>query len=352
MDSHTPYLYENELFILSNMTIVIVTILVMLLVYLLIRKSHDSKKMKKIEYYKEKYNPHIFQLVTDGISSCELWPETVIQQKAIEELLSSYLKVVEGYVEKNRLSELAAMYLTENYRKRLKSKKWSTRMNTLYYIEGFNMISLLNDVNRLLKYKRLSHEELVHILRILAMFQFKPLFHLLTNHYQYLTEYDYRHILIRLQNQQFQQFIDYFHQTDSTLQKAVLEVIGLKRETNYLSFLENIIFSYCGEIKLRALKALAEIGFVEDINPYLDLLHSTIWQERMLAAKLMGSVKEEKAMPRLIELLHDQTWWVRSQAGQSICQFGNGKDILRTVLETSKDPFAKDMAWEWLHKGV
>ncbi|EKN62515.1 hypothetical protein BABA_25871 [Neobacillus bataviensis LMG 21833] len=352
MESNASYLHKNELFILSTLTIAILAILVILLVYLMIRKSHDIRKRNKIENYKEKYNPLIFQLVTEGFSSSELRPVTDLQQKAVEELLSRYIKVIEGEEERSRLSELAAMYLTENYRKRLRSKIWSTRMNTLYHNDDFNMISLLNDVNRLLKYKRLSHKELVHILRILALFQYKPLFHLLTSHYQYLAEIDYRHILIRLQKQQFHQFVQYFHLADSSLQKAVLEVIAIKRETYYLPFIENIIFSYSGEIKLRALRALAEIGSVENINPYIGPLHSSKWEERMLAAKLIGSVKEEKAMPRLIELLHDQTWWVRSQAGQSICQFGNGKDILRTVLETSKDTFAKDMAWEWLHKGV
>lgn len=62
--------------------------------------------------------------------------------------------------------------------------------------------------------------------------------------------------------------------------------------------------------------------------------------------------KGKSAIPRLIELMHDRTWWVRSQATQAIIQFTNGKEILRTILESSKDTFAKDMAWEWLHKGV
>ncbi len=38
----------------------------------------------------------------------------------------------------------------------------------------------------------------------------------------------------------------------------------------------------------------------------------------MLAAKLIGELKEEKGLNRLVELLHDQTWWVRFQAGQAI----------------------------------
>ncbi|QCJ41612.1 HEAT repeat domain-containing protein [Bacillus sp. S3] len=343
---------KNELFSLSVLTITILCILVILLKYLIIRKTLDLRNREKIENYKETYNPHIYRMLTEGTYSRKLKPETGLQQKAFEELLSRYIKVIEGVEEKERLSELASMYLSDYYRKRLNSIKWSTRMNTLYHIEDFHMISLLDDVYSLTKKKQLSHEELVHSLRILALFKFESILNLLTTKYRHLTEYDYRHILLRLHEHQFDQLVLYFHKAELSLQKAVLEVISIKRELTYLPFIENIISSYLGEIKLRALKAVAQIGYVKNIDPYLDLLYSTKWEERLVAAKLVGSLKEEKALARLIELLHDQAWWVRSQAGQSISQFANGKDVLRKVLETSKDAFAKDMAWEWLHKGV
>jgi len=345
-------MFNKELFSLSVLTISILCILVILLVYLILRKELDIRKSEKVENYIKKYNPLLFLMLTEGVYSRKLRPKTTLQKKAIEELLSRYIKVIEVTEEKERLSELASMYLTEYYRKRLKSLKWSTRMNTLYHIEDFNMISFLEDVYSLTKKKRLSHEERVHAMRILALFQFKQILQLLTTNYKHLAEYDYRHILLRLNKHQFDQFILYFHKAELPLQKAILEVISIKRELIYLPFIENITSSYSGEIKLRALKAVAQIGYVKNINPYLNLLYSAKWEERLVAAKLVGSLKEEKAMPRLIELLHDQAWWVRSQAGQSISQFANGQDVLRTVLETSKDAFAKDMAWEWLHKGV
>jgi HEAT repeat protein len=136
------------------------------------------------------------------------------------------------------------------------------------------------------------------------------------------------------------------------LQKAILDVISIKKESSYLLFTENIFAVYSGELRLRALKALAVLGSVKEINTYLELLYSSKWEERMLAAKLVGNLKEERGLNRLIELLHDQTWWVRFQAGQAICLFPNGKEILEQVYTTSTDMFAKDMAWEWLHKGV
>jgi hypothetical protein len=343
---------KNELFFLTLLTMSILGLLVLLLVYLTIRKAVDIKNRKIMDQYIEKYQSVLFIMLTDGSYSRGMNPATVLEQKAIEEILNRYSKVLEGEDEKERLSELASMYLADYYRKRLKSKRWSQRMNTLYHIEDFK-INLLNDeIFMLTKKKRITHEELIHILGILALFHHKNIFEMLTIHYNFLSEFEYRYILIRLEQPQFEQFILHFHKSSPPLQKAILDVISIKRETNYLSFLENIFSSYKGEIKLRALKALSVIGYVKNPDPYLDLLYSAKWEERMVAAKLVGSLKEVKGISRLIELLHDQMWWVRSQAGQAICQFPNGHEILQEVLETSNDPFAKDMAWEWLHKGV
>jgi hypothetical protein len=341
-----------ELFFLSILTLSIFGMLFILLGYLTIRKAVDIKRRERISNYKVQYNPLLFFMLTEGSYARRLTPETALQQKAIEELLSRYTTLLEGDEEKSRLSELASLYLTDYYRKQLKSKRWSTRMNTLYHIEDFQMSHLLEDVSRLLSRNRISREELVHVLRILAKFHFKQMFELLTQEFDHLSEYDYRNILIRMERKQFDQFILHFHKSNISLQKAILDIISLKRDMTYLSFLERIFESYKGEIKLRALKALAEIGYVKNVEPYLELLYSNKWEERMVAAKLIGSLKEERGIQRLIELLHDQSWWVRSQAGQAIDQFTNGKEILRSVFETSNDVFAKDMAWEWLHKGV
>ncbi|WHY01924.1 HEAT repeat domain-containing protein [Neobacillus sp. DY30] len=343
---------NQEIMFLSIITLSLTCILSLLLLYLIIRKVRDIKKRREIEDYKNKVNTQIFSIIAEGQSFRGIRCETAIQQKAMEELLSKYVKILEGKEEKERLSNLASLSLEGYYRKRLKSKRWSHRMNALYHIEDFHMTNLKNEVVLLSKKKNITHQETIHILRILASFQFSGLKDMLPKHYNDLSEYEYRSILMKLTHSLFDQFVLDFHKSTPALQYAILDVISLKKALEYRSFTENIFISYKGEVRLRALKALAELGFVSNIEPYLQLLHSASWQERMVAAKLIGSIKAEKGIPRLIELLHDQNWWVRSQAGQSISQFPDGKAILQSVLETSEDAFARDMAWDWLHKGV
>ncbi|NYE05680.1 hypothetical protein F4694_002433 [Bacillus niacini] len=341
---------NQDILFLAIITLSLMCLLFLLLLYLTIRKAKEIKKRREIEDYKNKINTQIFSIIAEGKRYRGIGCETSIKQKAMEELLSRYVKILEGEDEKKRLSDLASHCLQGYYRKRLKSKKWSHRMNALYHIEDFYMIKLLDEVVILSKKKNITHQEMIHVLRILATFQYNGFQEVL--YYHDLSEYEYRSILMRLNHDLFDQFVLSFHKSTPPLQYAILDVISLKKAIEYRFFTENIFMSYKGEVKLRALKALAEIGYVSNIEPYLQLLYSSSWQERMVAAKLIGSIQEEKGIPRLIELLHDQIWWVRSQAGQSISQFPNGKAILQSVLETSKDTFARDMAWDWLHKGV
>lgn len=342
----------DELKFLAYITVFIVSILVILLVYLLARKANDIRKRTLIEKQKEKYHTFIYANLMEGNYTRRLTPRTDIQKIAVEELLNHYGKMLEGNQEKARMTELATLYLADYYRKQLKHRKWSYRMNALYYIEDFHLTSLLDEVKSIIEQRKVSQDEIIHILRILASFQYQNLFEKLTIQFQALSENEYRNILIRLNSNSFEQFILGFQKCQQPLKNAILDVIAVKKELKYLLFTEKVFMQHSGETKLRALKALAELGYVKSIEPYLNLLHSHKWEERMVSAKLMGSLQEAKGLPRLIDLLQDQIWWVRSQAAQAIAKFPNGEKILQHVFETSQDPFARDMAWEWLHKGV
>src|SRR4051812_39459959 len=105
-------LFTDELLFLSILTLSLVGILVFLLGYLIIRKIIEIQKRKKIEHFWEIYNPLVSSILIEGSFSRKLTPETILQQMALEQLLSRYTKVIEGDEENNRLSKLASMYLS------------------------------------------------------------------------------------------------------------------------------------------------------------------------------------------------------------------------------------------------
>lgn len=343
---------ENEIYMLSSLMIIVVTLLVILLTYLLVRKARDNRRRNKIDMYKGKYRLPVYEYLITGTSTRLLQTSSKERETAIEELLSDFSNVLEGEETKAKLSHYAELHLGTIYRGYLQSKQWSKRMNTLFFIEDFHMRELEQDVENLLREKKATKEEVVQILCILASFQSPSIYKYLTDRFQHLLEFDYRNILKRLDADQLEPLVDRFFTYQPNLQYAILEIIGITNEVKYISFLTSIYQSCSGEIKMRAIKAIVNIGYIEDVKIFIPLCDSNVWQERMIVAKLLGITKDQHTVFYLKKLIHDQSWWVRSQAGESIARLPDGKEILSSIIKTSDDPYAKDMAGQWLSKGA
>lgn len=344
-------MWGRELLYLSIATAGIVSILGLILLYLVIKKAVENRKTSKIENQKALYSEPLFSYLLNPELNRKLIPDNLIKIQAIEQLLSRYVEILEGESEKKNLYSIAELYLSNYYKAGLQSKNWSKRMNALYHIEDFNIHSLKLDVLSLISRKKATKAEKVLGLRILAFFYYENLLDELVTKHSTLSELDYRSILMKASDHTIDECILRFHKSKPTLQKAVLDILAIKNELKYVSFIESVFHSYSGEIRLRALKTLATIGYVKNISPYIPLCKSEVWQERMMVARLFGAIQEEEGLICLIDLLHDQTWWVRSQAAQSIKNLPNGIKLLKNVYQTSKDPFAVDMAFEWINKG-
>lgn len=344
-------MWEKELLFLATATAIILVVLCMILLYLVGRKALENRFKRKIELEKKRYQSLLLSYLMDGGNPKDLEPITQEGIIAIEELLSKFTEIIEGDMEKSNLYHIAETYLADFYRSRLRSRNWSKRMNALYHIEDFKIRSLENEVKRLLGLQAVTKDEKVHALRILAIFQFDHLFDELVIKHPTLSEYEYRSILFNSNDQTLDGFVLGFYKCQIALKNAILDILGIKNQFSYCPFIESVFQSNSGEIRLRALKALASIGYVKDISNYFILCKSTKWQERMMLAKLLGAVKVDEGLTYLEDMLHDSTWWVRYQAGQSIKRYPNGNNLLKNVYETTSDSYAKDMAWEWMNRG-
>ena len=327
-------------------------ILIVLLIYLIVRKAMENRLRKIVEQHKSYMNDKVLHSILTGDFLRSIQADTKAKKLAMEELLSNYSDILEGDEEKKNLNLLAESRLSGYYRKALSSYRWSSRMNALFHIEAFQMESLKEDIQLLLKRSRISQIEIIKGLSFLAQIQNKGIFGLVTEEYTDLSYLEYRNILSRLDEKNLDQFLLGYHSCQLQLKFAIIDLIGLKKNLAYLTFVESIFFNSNGEERIRALKALAAIGHTSSEENFLPLLSSPNWEERMLAARLAGEMKSDKAIPGLLLLLQDPSCWVRSQAGQSITLFPEGKRILQEVIESSSDSFAKDMAWEWINKGV
>ena len=343
---------KNEIQFLVTVFSLLTAMLLIMLIYLIIRKAAENRLRLKVEDLKGSMNDKLLHCILTGDSLRSLQADSKAKKLAIEQLLSKYAEILEGSDEKDNLKKLAELLLSDHYRRGLQSSKWSTRMNALFFTEAFRIEDIKVDVIAMMKQRRITKEEKIKAMTILAQLQSKEIFQLVTEDYQDFSHLEYRNILSRLNQPGFEQFLLGYNSCQPELKFAVLDLIGLKKDLNYLQFAETVFSASRGEERIRSLKALVSIGFVRNLDNYLPLLKSVNWEERMLTARLAGTMKVEEALPDLVQLLQDPSWWVRSQAGQSIITFPHGKEILQGVLVESTDAFAKDMAWEWINKGV
>lgn len=343
----------NEIHFLVILTFFVVKVLLLLLGYLLVRKARENKIRERIDLYKETYRVPLYDYLTTGNSTRLLRPSGKVRELAIEELLGDYSGVLEGEDERWNLSTYAELYLADTYRDNLTSRRWSKRMNTLFFIEDFQMKGLEQDVQTtILADPKATKEEIVQSLTVLARLKSSDLYYYLDQNSEQLLEFDLRNIFRSLELDQFNLLLDGFNDHTAAFQYAVLDKIGSSGNIDYLSFLESIFRQNSGELKIRALKAIVKLGYVEDITDYLSLSESSFWLERMLLAKLLKTMQDPTAITCLKKLLHDDSWWVRSQAGESLASFPNGNEILTKIIAESQDAYARDMASEWLNKGV
>jgi|HigsolmetaAR203D_1030402.scaffolds.fasta_scaffold00568_9 hypothetical protein len=129
------------------------------------------------------------------------------------------------------------------------------------------------------------------------------------------------------------------------LKGLFIDACAQSRSISAIPMLERLLDSEDREIRARALKSIAEIGFATRHDKVLELARSDSWVERMHSVRLIRSCSMERGIPLLVELLGDREWWVRYRAAESLTHFGEvGRSRLMWAREHHPDAFARDMA--------
>jgi HEAT repeat protein len=108
------------------------------------------------------------------------------------------------------------------------------------------------------------------------------------------------------------------------------------------------------EAQAAALKALGSLGDPETYREALPFAEHENWILRAQAAKVLGHLGGDSAVPSLAALLRDPVFDVRRNAAYALSQLGQpGIQLLeRVAADADEDPFARDLATErlqWAH---
>jgi HEAT repeat protein len=140
--------------------------------------------------------------------------------------------------------------------------------------------------------------------------------------------------------------------TAQSVERAVMDTLGVLKERTARPAIEQRLRSPELELRVAAARALGRMQAVESGTLLLAALRDDAWAVRAHAARALGEARVVLAVEPLAARMSDPVWWVRHHAAYALADLGEeGQAMLRTVLRSSPDPYARDMAREALDDG-
>ncbi|TWT00486.1 HEAT repeat domain-containing protein [Planomicrobium sp. CPCC 101079] len=300
-----------------------------------VNESLNSLKPQYIEYIKG-----------ERPSEPSLPKSKSMQVMVMERMLDEFYSGNYGDLEERKLNQLAEKYLAAHYRRTLKKGGWAERINALYFIEDFYLLSLREDAyHHFLKLKR-QDEEFRQCLRVCASLQEERILPVIVEKEGLSTGF-IKELLFRLNEILMWKILEKIENKDDIAENVVFAFItfnGEQKNEPFFSFVEKKIYDERKEVRLKAMNSLCNYGKVSDpliLDPFFA---SEYWEERMYAAKLAGACYLPQYTQTLLELLSDAVWWVRFAAAENIKNFPDGEALLRQVALWDEDAYSRDIA--------
>jgi HEAT repeat protein len=114
------------------------------------------------------------------------------------------------------------------------------------------------------------------------------------------------------------------------------------------SFLDNESI----DLRARAIRAITAVGIetAQELHLIIEKLRDPAWEVRAVAAKALGLLRQESAIPFLVTVLADEAWWVRHNAAHALALFGQRGLQELQLQQTHPDRFAREMVQQVLQQ--
>ncbi|WIM39897.1 HEAT repeat domain-containing protein [Paenibacillus sp. PK4536] len=351
---------EEILIIIWWATVGVITLIVVLLLYLMFRKYQRNRRLQAIAKVTEqlaKADSPLNQYISTGERSRKMLAKSKIEQKAIEEMLIHRLSLSRAKSEQERIMELSEYYFADMYAAELRSSRWSHRINALLYIEQFQMTRLKSDLLVALKRKNCTGDERFLILRILATFQASEIMDELEPAAIQYSEIQLLQLVLLIRGELLDRLLLQFDKYSPKLRYTIIDSLRINniRTQDVLQLLEQLIYVNDKEMRIRAMKALANFGYMspeaaDRMEQELAEQQSVSWQERLMRVKVINSTRDERFLPYLEQMVSDDAYEVRLQSAQALLRYRQGAAILEQIATDHPDRFAREMAQEILER--
>ncbi|XXM70886.1 HEAT repeat domain-containing protein [Lysinibacillus sphaericus] len=344
-------MFENEIFYFTVILAGSLLILFSLFGYLVITKLVESDRRARVEKVKEEYRLPLFQYLNHEAGEEVLSLESPLHIKAFIELTGGFAKVLGGDEINERIRGFAETHFGPYIRSRLTHRRWSMRMNALYWIEEFDMKNMFKELDQLYRSRKLTKSEEIQLLKIYIRNEDETVMGKMINPRHPLTEFDYSLLFASFKEEHFDRFIRMFDELTAEMRYALIDSVGVRGRQGDSLFLERLLDASEVEIRIRALKAMVEMEYFLVPSALIKHLLSASWQERLMAIKACEYIRSHELLPYLEDLMSDQSFYVRSQAAKSLLRLEAGKEVLKQVAASNEDHYARNMAEQWLERG-
>ncbi len=351
--------------IIVFVTCLFVVVLLCSYFYLVVIKLVNIGVNRKKQLWLHQHQMEIEAYLLHGdLNQVSFVPQKAYQFRALEDFFSHYLTNYKIDQNENLVKKFVERYFLSEYRKNLFASSWSVRMNTLYFLDLFQFEVLTEDLLKRLACKNLTSEEEYQIYILLASLEYEHLYELFKLS-KGLPPFLLNVMLNRMVNEDnIGEYIAHFQDLHPSWQIGLLDVIRNKnfRSWEVIKFLESLLTAEIRELRIRALKTIAHIGYVSSFNIMIvwfetnsqreDWLSTDSIGERLMVARVMGMIKDERFLPFLEQLIADQKYIVRAEAAKSIRKYKNGKERLLRIVHYHSDLYSRNIAMEWLERSI
>ncbi|WP_391117423.1 HEAT repeat domain-containing protein [Psychrobacillus sp. L3] len=322
----------------------------LLLILLSIKKTKRNRKNKKQEQlYQATLNEFVDFLYEEGrpLPDKLCNPENI---EVAERIFSETITDINDPIMQRKLQDAAISIFTEHYKKRLLKGNWPTRVNTLYFIEDFKIVSLLPVLQKMLQNLNKWDEEKNQTILALAAINDLTLVYYL-NQSPDTKVSQYLDVFSRFDTENFEEAIHISNDMKNfTCQLAIINIISLMKKTKYQWMVEKELQSENMEMRIQALKGLYRLNYMKDIGLLVPFFQSLSWEERLFSTRVAGALLADQFEAHLEILIGDEEWWVRNAAAEALLNIF-GEEKLVQVESSHTDSFARDMAKQWLTSG-
>lgn len=347
-----------------TLTGIILAALVAIYAYLALRKWRSNSFARRKQEWLESRRASIREYLLTGQGGERIRPKAEHEHQAMEDFFSDYLSSYKTDSANNPVKDFVERYMGRRYRAHLRDRRWSVRVNTLYFIDLFKLEKMQNDLLSLLRHKRCSAEERYQIYLLLADFEYADLQDLLKSS-KGLPPFLLSELTGRLVNHDnLDEYVRLFPELPRDWQLSLLDVFRdyHLRSERLQDLLEALVESHEREMRIRALKTIGVLGYVRSPEIVTRLVEnakrSGEWNgaqaagERMMVARLMGHIRLNAFVPYLKELISDGAYNVRANAAMAIRRYENGRETLVKIANSHEDAFARNIAREWVDRSM